>query len=169
MTETQAKVVKAMAENQLNMSRTAKALHYHRTAIYKHVIRVLDETGKDMRDFYDMNQLLREAEAVLGTARGKQYASLMEPDDQEFSDEFGAVLNCAVRYCIGRRTYMPKLVMDVIRPILPALTDKTLWVFNWDIEGADNYGADNYEEEWMRFLYEVKAEIARRDENVIGK
>ena len=69
MTETQAKVVKAMAENQLNMSRTAKALHYHRTAIYKHAIRVLNQTGKDMRDFYDMIHLLREAEAVLGIAR----------------------------------------------------------------------------------------------------
>ena len=69
MTETQAKVVKAMAENQLNMSRAAKVLHYHRTAIYKHVIRVLDQTGKDMRDFYDMAQLLREAESVLGTER----------------------------------------------------------------------------------------------------
>ena len=69
MTETQAKVVKAMAENQLNMSRAAKALHYHRTNIYKHVIRVLDETGKGMRDFYDMQHLLREAEVVLGIAR----------------------------------------------------------------------------------------------------
>ena len=165
MTETQAKVIKAMAENQLNMSRTAKALHYHRTAIYKHVIRVLNQTGKDMRDFYDMTQLLGEAEVVLGTARGNRYASLMEPDIQAFTDEFGAVLNCAVRYCIGRRTYMTKLVMDVIRPMLHALTDKTLWCFERDIEGADNYGADYDEEEWMRFLSEVKAEIARRDAN----
>ena len=169
MTETQAKVVKAMAENQLNMSRAAKALHYHRTAIYKYVIRVLDETGKDMRDFYDMTQLLREAEAVLGTARGKRYASLMEPDSQAFTDEFGAVLNCAVRYCIGRRTYMPKLVVDVIRPLLPALTGKTLWCFERDIEGADNYGADYDEEEWMQFLSEVKAEIARRNESADGE
>ena len=169
MTETQAKVIKAMAENQLNMSRAAKALHYHRTAIYKHVIRVLDQTGKDMRDFYDMHHLLREAEAVLGTERGKRYASLMEPDSQAFTDEFGAVLNCAVRYCIGRRTYMPKLVMDVIRPLLPALTDKTLWCFERDIEGADNYGADYDEEEWMRFLSEVKAEIARRNESADGE
>ena len=169
MTETQAKVVKAMAENQLNMTRAAKALHYHKTNIYKHVIRVLDETGKDMRDFYDMTQLLREAEVVLGTARGKRYASLMEPDSQAFTDEFGAVLNCAVRYCIGRRTYMPKLVMDVIRPLIPALTDKTLWCFERDIEGANNYGADYDEEAWMRFLSEVKAEIARRDANVIGE
>ena len=74
MTETQAKVVKAMAENQLNMTRAAKALHYHKTNIYKHVIRVLDETGKDMRDFYDMIHLLREAEVVLGTARGDENA-----------------------------------------------------------------------------------------------
>lgn len=163
MTETQAKVVKAMAENQLNMSRTAKALHYHRTAIYKHVIRVLDQTGKDMRDFYDMAQLLMEAEAVLG------YDNLMEPNRQAFTDEFGAVLNCAVRYCIGRRTYMPKLVMNVIRPLLPALTGKTLWCFERDIEGADNYGADYDEEEWMRFLSEVKAEIARRNESADGE
>ena len=169
MTETQAKVVKAMAENQLNMTRAAKALHYHKTNIYKHVIRVLDETGKDMRDFYDMTQLLREAEAVLGTARGKRYAHLMEPERKMFTDEFGAVLNCAVRYCIGRRTYMPKLVMDVIRPLLPALTGKTLWCFERDIEGADNYGADYDEEEWMRFLSEVKAEIARRNESADGE
>ena len=165
MTETQAKVVKAMAENQLNMSRAAKALHYHKTNIYKHVIRVLDETGKDMRDFYDMTQLLRAAEVLLGNASGKRYASIMEPDGQAFTDEFGAVLNCAVRYCIGRRTYMPKLVIDVIRPLLPALTEKTLWCFERDIEGADNYGADYDEEEWMRFLSEVKAEIARRNES----
>ena len=169
MTETQAKAVKAMAENQLNMTRAAKALHYHKTNIYKHVIRVLDETGKDMRDFYDMTQLLREAEVGLGTARGKRYASLMEPDSQAFTDEFGAVLNCAVRYCIGRRTYMPKLVMDVIRPLLPALTGKTLWCFERDIEGADNYGADYDEEEWMQFLSEVKAEIARRNESADGE
>ena len=169
MTETQAKVVKAMAENQLNMSRAAKALHYPRTAIYKHVIRVLNQTGKDMRDFYDMTQLLREAEVVLGTASGRQYASTIELDGQVFTDDLGAVLNCAVRYCIGRRTYMPKLVMDVIRPLLPALTEKTLWCFEWDIEGADNYGADYDEEEWMRFLSEVKAEIARRNESADGE
>ena len=29
-------------------------------------------------------------------------------------DDFGAVLICAVRYCIGRRTYMPDLVVSWI-------------------------------------------------------
>ena len=97
------------------------------------------------------------------------FGEIMEPGSKMFTDDLGAVLNCAVRYCIGRRTYMPKLVMDVIRPLLPALTEKTLWCFEWDIEGADNYGADYDEEEWMQFLSEVKAEIARRNESADGE
>ena len=37
----------------------------------------------------------------------------------EREDDFGgAVLNCAVRYALGRMSYMPGLVMDVIRPML---------------------------------------------------
>ena len=33
-------------------------------------------------------------------------------------DRGGAVLNCAVRYALGRSSYMPGLVMGVIRPML---------------------------------------------------
>lgn len=33
------------------------------------------------------------------------------------NNDFGAVLICAVRYCIGRQTYMPGLVIDFIRPV----------------------------------------------------
>lgn len=77
-------------------------------------------------------------------------------------DFFGAVLNCAVRYSIGRRTYMPSLVTDFIRPLLPYLSDKTLWCFERDIEGERNYGMEMDKELWLRFLVEVRAEIERR-------
>lgn len=165
MTEPQAKMIQAMAENQLNMSRSATSLHYHRSAVFKCVQRVLDQTGKDMRDFYDMHSLLRQADVVLGTERGTRYAPIMEYRTNTFSDEFGAVLNCAVRYCLGRRTYMPKLVMDVIRPLLPDLSEKTLWCFEKDIEKAEDYGDDIDKENWMQFISEVKAERERRCED----
>ena len=71
-------------------------------------------------------------------------------------DFFGAVLNCAVRYCLGRRTYMPSLVTDFIRPLLPYLSKKTLWCFEKDIEGTDDYGMDMDKETWMNFLSAVK-------------
>lgn len=162
MTEPQAKMIQAMAENRLNMSRSAQSLHYQRSAVFKCVKRVLAQTGKDMRDFYDMHSLLRQADVFLGTERGTRYAPIMEYGTNTFSDEFGAVLNCAVRYCIGRRTYMPKLVMNVIRPLLPDLSDKTLWVFKKDIEGADDYGMYFDEASWMDFLSDVKSEIDKR-------
>lgn len=43
----------------------------------------------------------------------------------EREDDFGgAVLNCAVRYALGRMSYMPGLVMDVIRPMLKNCSER---------------------------------------------
>ena len=76
-------------------------------------------------------------------------------------DDFGgAVLNCAVRYALGRRTYMPGLVMDVIRPMLKNCSDKTLWCFDRDISGwleKGKHGPADYGEEWVGFQDDVRA------------
>ena len=71
-------------------------------------------------------------------------------------DFFSAVLNCAIRYCIGRVSYMPSLVCDYIRPLLPYLSEKTLWCMEKDIEGADSYGMPQDKEMWKGFLKAVK-------------
>lgn len=81
----------------------------------------------------------------------------------EKDDFFGAVLNCAVRYCLGRTSYMPVLVIDYITPMLPRLTKKTLWCFQKDIEGCENYGMDMDKEKWMEFLAKVKEAIANAE------
>lgn len=88
-------------------------------------------------------------------------------------DDFGgAVLNCAVRYCLGRLSYMPGLVMGAIRPMLPDCSDKTLWCFEKDIaqflEDCENMGSksfmfgDPYILEWKKFRDDVLKEIERR-------
>lgn len=85
-------------------------------------------------------------------------------------DNFGAVLNCAIRYCLGRRTYMPKLVMDYVRPLLPDLSDKALWCMEKDIlqHEADGYSYGDPTIDvpaWHEFLSQVQQEIARRKED----
>ena len=78
-------------------------------------------------------------------------------------DDCGAVCLCAVRYCIGRQTYMPGLVMDFIRPLLPKLDSKTLFVMERDIAKADDLGnADIDEPMWVEFLGEIRNEQKRR-------
>ena len=82
---------------------------------------------------------------------------------EENDDLFGAVLNCAVRYCIGRQSYMPGLVVGEITPWLPMLSGKTLWCFERDIEEADSLGDESIDAPiWRAFLCDVKAEIERR-------
>ena len=85
-------------------------------------------------------------------------------------DEFGAVLNCAVRYAIGRRTYMPSLVIDFITPLIPHLNGKTLWCLDQDITEArweGGYGDPDIDEPgWMGFHEAVRAERHRRGDKL---
>lgn len=161
MTVLQAEIIVSLSKNRLSPSRVAKAMSYHHQTVNYHVDKIRKTTGRDPLDFYDMCQLLPEAEDVLAVKRGK-FSPIRDFYSSGYSDTFGAVLNCAVRYCIGRQTYMPRLVMDVIRPMLPDLTDKTLAVFEQDIARADNYGSEYDEVDWMDFLDSVREEIARR-------
>jgi len=74
------------------------------------------------------------------------------PDQVDF---FGAVLNCAVRYCIGRMTYMPGLVTDwIMQHCSGILTAKTLGVMKRDIDEAaarDGLGMSCDVETWRKF------------------
>lgn len=82
------------------------------------------------------------------------------------SDKFGCLLNCAVRYAIGRQTYMPELIIDYIRPLLPYIDNKTLYVLDQDISEQKymgGYGDKRIDEpHWLRFHQEVIAEELRR-------
>lgn len=83
------------------------------------------------------------------------------------SDDFGTVLNCAIRYSLGRQTYMPHLVMDFIRPLLPYLSERTLWCIERDIKEAEIYGGYGHpvidEPQWKEFLTEVQREVKGRE------
>lgn len=88
------------------------------------------------------------------------------------NDDFGAVCNCAVRYCLGRRSYMPSLVCRYIISLLPELTDKTLDCFERDIAERKRTGFDfgdscDYET-WDAFYKAVCTEIERRKKNVFA-
>lgn len=84
-------------------------------------------------------------------------------------DRFGAVCNCAVRYCLGRRSYMPSLVCGYLTPLLSELDDNTLACFKRDIDERkkDGFGfgdACDYET-WEQFYKAVRKEIERRENN----
>lgn len=84
--------------------------------------------------------------------RVKPITIKITPDQVDF---FGAVLTCAVRYCLGRMTYMPGLVTDWIMDHCKGLlTAKTLCVMKRDIDEAEQrngLGMDCDVRTWKRF------------------
>ena len=53
-----------------------------------------------------------------------------------FDDDFGCVINSAVRYAIGRNTYMPLTVANYVRSFIDVLDNKTVNVMIEDIDRA---------------------------------
>lgn len=66
MNKLQAETILALAENGLNITKTAKATYRNRGTVQFHVDNIRKNTGKDPQDFYDMIELVKEARAVLG-------------------------------------------------------------------------------------------------------
>ena len=150
---------KWMVENGIRPTKLARMMGFkHASSIYN----LLLGSGGARKETID--KIL----AVTGLTYEELFGKLEykgKPKIELGDDFFGAVLNCAIRYCIGRRTYMPSLVMDFIRPLLPYLSKKTLWCMVNDIERVDDYGMAMDEEMWKGFLKAVKEVQNDRQEN----
>ena len=82
-------------------------------------------------------------------------------------EDFGTLCICAIRYCQGRRTYMPSLVRDIIRPHLKELSDKDLAVMIDDCSYQKRfnlYGDEAIDKPgWNKWEQELLKERERRD------
>ena len=97
--------------------------------------------------------------------------ALQEPQvgGVEINKNFETILLCAVRYAIGRRTYIPSLVIDYITPLLPYLSEDVLkLIANEIIEQYTYEGALGDEKidkpYWEQFLRKIRLEIGGRNE-----
>jgi sugar diacid utilization regulator len=66
LTETQARIVLALALNGMRASTAADALHYGRTTVTYYLNQIRERTGLNPRDFYDLQKLVKMARATLG-------------------------------------------------------------------------------------------------------
>ena len=89
-------------------------------------------------------------------------------------DDFGMMLNWAVRYSLGRRTYAVSSTCSYIIPLIPHLSSKTLWCMQRDIaERRDrpngnilgDLGDECDRRDWLHLLECVDKELARRTDN----
>jgi len=83
-------------------------------------------------------------------------------------DEFTCLIMAAIRYCLGRRTYMPEYITGYVKPLLTKVSCKLLYLLERDIKEQGKYGDDAYGDPnidkpvWMGFYENVTEEIANR-------
>ena len=78
-------------------------------------------------------------------------------------EDFGALCTCAVRYCIGRETYMPGLIQAYLTPILDLIDNRALKIMRDDILTANYLGDEKIDKPgWMKFLAAIEAELEER-------
>ena len=98
------------------------------------------------------------------------YIEAMEKHPQvggvEIDKNFETLLLCAVRYAIGRRTYIPSLVIDYITPLLSHLSYNTLGLIAAEIidHSYDGGLGDDMIDRpyWLAFKKKILAEMERR-------
>ena len=103
---------------------------------------------------------------------GEAYNEMLERKSVpllEINKNFETILLCAVRYAIGRETYMPSLVIDYITPLLPYLSEDVLKLIANEITEHDTYEGGLGDEMidkpyWKQFLREIRLEIGGRHE-----
>ena len=87
----------------------------------------------------------------------------------EINKDFETILLCAVRYAIGRQTYIPSRVIDYITPLLPYLSEDVLKLIADEIIERYTYEGALGDEKidkpyWEQFLRKIRLEIGGRHE-----
>lgn len=85
------------------------------------------------------------------------------------NDHFGEMLNWAVRYSLGRRTYAVMDTCNYIKPLIKYLSNRTLYCMSRDIKDQkkDGYGDQCDVDNWTELLDLIDKELARRTDSII--
>lgn len=61
MTDVEKNIVLSYAENDMNETKTARAIHYHRNTIEYHFKKITEKYGLNPHKFYDLIKLIKMA------------------------------------------------------------------------------------------------------------
>ena len=130
-------------------------------------------TRQQLCDEFDsiLERVEKEKAAFLIEDKKKSYVLCPASWIEAYNDvDFGEIVNAAVRYSIGRHTYMPGLVRDFVIRNIGALNDKTLSIVVSDIDREFKMHPElNYLETWLSLKTAIQEEISSRKKEDTNK
>lgn len=122
---------------------------------------VLERVDKEDIGFVILNEEGKDGQ-VLCPARWMEYC---------FDDDFGCIINSALRYAINRHTYMPGVVVDFMRKYINIMDSKTIHVAIEDIKKELEWGGVDEPTMWLDLKKDLEIRLAYLHErsNIVEK
>lgn len=81
-----------------------------------------------------------------------------------YDNDLSILATCAFRYALGRRTYMPSAVQQIIKNHINEIDTLTISIIIKELEECRDFG-DPYIDKpgWLSFSDFMKQELAKRD------
>ena len=82
--------------------------------------------------------------------------------------DFATLCICALRYCFGRKTYMPSLVQEIVLQNLDQISDGDLSIILRDLRDMNEFDYGDLlidKPEWLKFRNEIETELQKREAN----
>lgn len=123
-------------------------------------------TRQQLCDEFDsiLERVDKEKIAFLIDDNKKNYVLCPASWIEAYNDEdFGEIVISAVRYSIGRRSYMPRLIHDFLIRNIGTLNNKTLAIIISDIDREYKLHSKlDYSETWLSLKKVIQEEISSR-------
>ena len=127
-------------------------------------------------------QLCDEFDSILERVEKEKVAFLIEDEKKSYvlfpaswieaynDEDFGEIVNAAIRYSIGRHTYIPGLVHEFVIRNIGALNDKTLSIIVSDIGREFKMHPElDYSETWLSLKSAIQEELSSRKKEDTNK
>lgn len=87
-----------------------------------------------------------------------------KPNTVEIDDVFGQMMVSAVRYALGRQTYIVSTTTQYMTGLVKKLDNQNLACMERDIREAGNYGSETIDKpNWMSLLAVLQEEMKTRN------
>ena len=101
--EKEMEIILALAESGMNPTEASRRIFVHRNTICYHIRKILQKTGLDPRDFYDLGKLVRMA----GKNTNEGENMMDEYCRCRFCESYGESGSCENIYCSDKSDFIP--------------------------------------------------------------
>lgn len=149
------------------MKKTTLTIPYEDLSVILDIIGDWIQNHKEEKDIKKKERIYFRLIDLWGNNASKQISSEFESYSRQDkydlpNEDFNALIICSFRYALGRSSYMPSWISDIISANKDYITNNTINIMIEEIETAPYYGDDCDKRMWFDLKQELEEFVEKR-------